>query len=225
MSLDLVKKIAYDLGNLQYKGAVVLCGYGEPLLHPQIVEVVQALRAGGDYRIEVVTNGDFLGPAMIHHLINAGVNYFVVSLYDGPHQIEKIKKNFADVKYGDEYYLLRDRWHSEVDQFGLKLTNRGGTVSIGPQEDVDTHRPCYYLTYQMQVDWNGDVILCPQDWYKRLRFGNLNIDSMFAVWTSKRMQKRRQQLIDGKRIEHPCSQCNTDGTLHGFNHVEQWRKK
>jgi hypothetical protein len=23
----------------------------------------------------------------------------------------------------------------------------------------------------------------------------------------------------------PCSQCNADGTLHGFNHVKAWEKE
>lgn len=224
MSLGLVEKIARELGDLVYEGVVVLCGYGEPMLHPKIINVVEILRTFSGCRIEMVTNGDFLGPEKITALLAAGLDYFVVSMYDGPHQVERLTTNFRGSGVGPDKYLLRDRWHTEADQFGLKLTNRGGTVEVGPQEAVDTSHPCYYLTYQMQVDWNGDVVLCPQDWFKHLRFGNLNVDNMFDVWTSKRMNKRRQQLIRGSRIEHPCSKCNTDGTLHGFNHVEHWKK-
>jgi radical SAM protein with 4Fe4S-binding SPASM domain len=228
MSLGLAERIGWDLATLDYQGAIVLCGYGEPLLHPRIFELVTALRSRlPRARIEIVTNGDFLGPEKIGLLCAAGVNYFVVSMYDGEHQVQRFHDLFAEAlgrAYADDVYLLRDRWHTAEDQFGLKLTNRGGTVSVGPQEPVDTHRPCHYLAYQMQVDWNGDVVLCPQDWHKRLRFGNLGTERLFDIWTSPRMRKRRQQLLSGQRVEHPCSQCNTDGTLHGFNHVPYWGK-
>lgn len=221
MSLELAQKIADQLRELDYSGVVVLCGYGEPLLHPQIEEIVKMMPC----RVEIVTNGDMLGPKQITKLIAAGVDYFVVSMYDGPHQVETLKRNFSDVSVGPEWYLLRDRWHTEADQFGLKLTNRAGTVTVGPQEPVDDHRPCYYLAYQLQVDWNGDVLLCPQDWFKRVKYGNVGVEGMFNIWTSKRMQKRRTMLLQGKRFDHPCNQCNTDGTLHGFNHVPEWNKK
>lgn len=226
MSLNLVHRIGADLAELDYQGTIVLCGYGEPLLHPKLTTLVCILRAYTSARIEVVTNGDFLGPDKIDTLLKLGVNYFVVSMYDGAHQVDKFKKQFADAGAdSSNVYLLRDRWHLAEDQFGLKLTNRGGTVGVGPQEPVDTHRPCYYLAYQMQVDWNGDVVLCPQDWHKRLRFGNLGTERLFDIWTSPRMQKRRKQLLAGQRIEHPCSACNTDGTLHGFNHKPAWEVK
>lgn len=220
MPLRLVDKIAQELTDLNYQGVVVLCGYGEPLLHPHVTQIVKQFKA---FRVEIVTNGDFLSARKIEDLCYAGVDYFVVSLYDGPHQMEKFQKVFAEAECST--YLLRDRWHSEADQFGLKLTNRAGTVTIGPQDPVDVHRPCYYLAYQMQVDWNGDVLLCPQDWHKRVKFGNLAIDSLWEAWTSLRLRKRRLELLRGKRISFPCNNCNTDGTLHGHLHKEVWLKE
>lgn len=223
MPMDLVQKISSELADIQYKGVVVLCGYGEPLLHPKVVDIAAVLKSSG-CRVEIVTNGDFLSVGRIKAFRDVGVNYIVVSMYDGVHQVQPLKDMFADANFTD-HYLLRDRWHSEADQFGLKLTNRGGTVSVGNQDPVDDHKPCYYTAYQMQVDWNGDVVLCPQDWYKKLKFGNLNQESMLDVWRSPRMNKRRTQLMSGKRHEFPCNKCNTDGTLHGHNHVQQWNKK
>lgn len=222
MDMDLVRKIARELAALNYKGVVVLCGYGEPLLHPEIVEVVRTFK---DYRVEIITNGDFLGNQRVEQLLAAGVDYFVVSLYDGPHQIPVKERLFAEAGCSTDMYILRDRWHSEEDKFGLKLTNRAGTVSIGVQDPVDSSRPCHYLAYQLMVDWNGDVLLCPQDWNKRVKYGNLGMETMFDVWSSPRMQKRRRQLIAGRRVDAPCNVCNTDGTLHGYNHVEQWARK
>jgi radical SAM protein with 4Fe4S-binding SPASM domain len=75
----------------------------------------------------------------------------------------------------------------------------------------------------MTVDWQGDVLLCPQDWHKRVRFGNLHAQSLVSAWRSRALQKRRVQLLEGRRCLAPCNGCNTDGTLHGGNHVAQWQ--
>jgi MoaA/NifB/PqqE/SkfB family radical SAM enzyme len=218
MSLDLAEKIAGELRALDYRGVVVLCGYGEPMLHPHLVELVSLFYG---IRVELVTNGDFLTVQKIEALKAVGLAYFVVSMYDGPEQIERFTARFAEAGVTD--YILRDRWHTEADDFGLKLTNRGGTVTVGDQDPIQAGRPCHYLTYQMQIDWNGDVLLCPQDWHKKLKFGSLAMQPLMEIWTGAAMNKRRLNLIEGRRCDAPCSACNTDGTLHGFNHASAWR--
>jgi MoaA/NifB/PqqE/SkfB family radical SAM enzyme len=217
MSLDLARKIADDLRGIEYRGTVTLCGYGEPMLHPKLPELVALF---GDIRVEIVTNGDFLDGKRIKQIVEAGIDYFIVSLYDGPEQIEKFEAAFAGAECTN--YLLRDRWHTEADEFGLKLTNRAGSVDIGPQEPVDQQRACFYPSYQMMIDWNGDVLLCPQDWSKLHRHGSLAFQTVMEVWTSKALHKRRMQLIAGRRCAAPCNGCNTDGQLHGFVHADIW---
>jgi radical SAM protein with 4Fe4S-binding SPASM domain len=220
MTIYLAHKIANQLRDIGYKGVVVFCGYGEPMLHPDLLSIVSCFHG---LRVELVTNGDHLTPNKITSLMAAGVAYFVVSLYDGPVQMESMKVMFELAGCSDAHYLLRDRWHTEADAFGLKLTNRAGTIQVGKQDEVNTEKPCHYLAYQMTIDWNGDVLLCPQDWHKRVKFGNLASQSLVDVWQSPSMHKKRMRLIDGKRCEAPCKGCNTDGTLHGFNHVPVWK--
>lgn len=219
MSLDLAEKIAKDLRSIDWRGTITLCGYGEPMLHPKLQEVVSLFH---DFRVEIVTNGDYLNAERITQLCDAGVSYFVVSMYDGEHQIEGFTAAFAEA--GCDSYLLRDRWHTEADHYGLKLTNRAGAVGIGPQDPIDQHKPCFYPSYQMMVDWNGDVLLCPQDWSKLHRYGSLAFQTVMEVWTSKALHKRRLGLIKGRRCLLPCSGCNTEGTLHGFNHAPGWER-
>lgn len=232
MQLGLVEKIVQELAELDYKGVIVLCGFGEPLLHPAFFDVVRTLKGGTPslsnvrpgWRLELVTNGDRLTAGMIRTLQMLGLDYFVVSLYDGPEQVEKFKTMFAEagVQRPEDVYILRDRWHSAADSFGLKLTNRAGTIDVGQQDPVDATRPCQYLTYQLTIDWNGDVLLCPQDWHKRARFGNVGQQPLWAVWTSRTLHKRRMALLRGREGLSPCDQCNTDGCLHGHNHVPVW---
>lgn len=222
MSLTLVDKIANELHGLDYEGVVVLCGFGEPMLHPELGKVVQAF---GNIRVEIVTNGDHLTADNAKTLYRAGVDYFVVSCYDGPHQINPFHEVFKQAKVPDTAYILRDRWHTEEDDFGLKLTNRGGTVSIGNQDDAMPDHPCHYLAYQLTIDWNGDVLLCVQDWHKKKKYGNVSFQTMEEIWTSSHVHKKRMQLIAGKRRGSPCEGCNCDGTLHGHEHVKSWTAK
>jgi radical SAM protein with 4Fe4S-binding SPASM domain len=222
MAPSLLRRMADELQSLDYRGVVVFCGFGEPLLYPHLSEVIGYFGTG--IRVEIVTNGDRLTAKYIEDLIKAGTDYMVISMYDGPHQIEHFQRMFRDAGYDDRYYLLRDRWHTEEDNFGLKLTNRAGTVSIGKQDAVDVDHPCHYPAYSMTIDWNGDVLLCVQDWNKKVKLGNLYAQSMIEAWRGNLIQKYRHQLADGGRRLPPCNRCNTDGTLHGFNHVAKWRK-
>ena len=58
-SIDLAKKIAGELIYNNYKGGVVFCGYGEPLLHPRIYDLISVFKG---IHLEIVTNGDKLRP-------------------------------------------------------------------------------------------------------------------------------------------------------------------
>ena len=78
-------------------------------------------------------------------------------MYDGPEQVDKFKKIIKDSKVPEEFVILRDRWYKEEKDFGVKLTNRAGTVKIGNQVDINLHKTCYYPTYQFLIDWNGNV--------------------------------------------------------------------
>lgn len=221
MDLALISSIGGDLAASGYRGSVVLCGFGEPLLHPRLGAVIETL-AGRGWRLELVTNGDRLETlgSLIHKL-----DCTVVSMYDGPYQVEHFHDFFARRLIPPDKYVLRDRWHTEADAFGLKLTNRAGTVEAGHQGPALPGRPCNYLAYQMTVDWNGDVLLCPQDWHKKVKFGNLNRERVRDVWISRAMHQRRMQLLRGDRTHSPCHGCNTDGCLHGFNHVPIWEAR
>lgn len=219
MPVALARKLGDELRGLDYIGGVSFCGYGEPLLHPRLEDLTAAF-AG--IRCEIVTSGDGLTVERIKSLHDAGMSYFVVSLYDGPHQVEDFRSRFAAA--GVEAYLLRDRWHNAADDFGLKLTNRAGAVTVGEQDAVDADKPCGYPSYEMLLDWNGDVLLCPQDWGKRVKFGNVQMQSLFEVWTSRAMTKRRRQLMRARGGLNPCAGCNVAGDLHGHNHIAAWQK-
>jgi|TARA_B110001452_G_scaffold116249_1_gene96401 radical SAM protein with 4Fe4S-binding SPASM domain len=221
MSKTLIDKLHDDLKKMNYKGSLALCGYGEPLLHKDIEYIVNKLSEVAD--IEIVTNGDPLNHKMITKLYNANAARLLISLYDGPEQIDQFKSMIKQANVPEDFVILRDRWYTQTENFGVKLTNRAGTIKTGNQIANDVHTTCYYPSYQFLIDWNGDVFLCPQDWQRRQTMGNMMQEELFDIWTSKVMKKYRVDLLKGKRCNNPCKTCNAQGTLLGVNHAKTWR--
>ena len=223
MSKKLIDKLHDDLKKINYQGAITLCGYGEPLLHKEIEYICKKLSKVST--VEIVTNGDPLNYKVIQKLYNANLSRLLISMYDGPEQITKFKNMIKKSNVPEDFVILRDRWYTETENFGVKLTNRAGTISTGNQIANDVHTVCYYPSYQFLIEWNGDIFLCPQDWQRRQAMGNMMQEEVFEIWTSKIMKKYRVDLLNGKRINNPCKNCNATGTLLGINHAKIWRNK
>ena len=222
MEKPIIKKLCRDLKKMKYKGSVVLCGYGEPMLHKNVFDICDQLSKVSF--VEVVTNGDTLNPKTINRLYVSNVNKLLISMYDGPHQREKFSEMTTKSGVPKDFVILRDRWHDEKKDYGLKLTNRAGTIKVGIQEEVKINSKCYYPSYQMLIDWNGDTFLCPQDWHRRITMGNIMQEEIYDIWTSKIIENYRKKLLCGDRSLSPCSSCNAEGTVLGKNHAQVWNK-
>ena len=168
----------------------MLCGYGEPMLHKNINIICKRLSEVSF--VEVVTNGDTLSSMKIKELYQNNVNKLLISMYDGSHQIEKFNKMIEESRVPKDFVILRDRWYDEKKDYGLKLTNRTGTINIGDQEKLENIK-CFYIV-SILIDWNGDVFLCPQDWQRRVTMGNMMQEHIFDIWSGKIMEKYRKIL-------------------------------
>ena len=97
------------------------------------------------------------------------LDYLVVSLYDGPEQIDEFHKMFKEASIERDRYLLRERWFSADDDFGVKLTNRTGTVTVGDQPDIDLSKNAFiHTTPKDRLERR--FLLCPQDWNRRRKW-------------------------------------------------------
>lgn len=222
MNRKIIDNIHNQLEQINFNGTLSLCGYGEPLLHKDINYIVEKLSSVS--KVEIITNGDVLSIKILQGLNKSKVSKILISMYDGPEQIKKFREMVAKACVPEEIVILRDRWYDKYNDFGVKLTNRAGTVDVGEQLKVNITAKCYYPSYQLLIDWNGDVFLCPQDWQRRVAMGNIMQETIFDIWTGKVLTNFRKNLLNGKRCASPCSSCNADGTLLGKNHVKEWSK-
>jgi len=224
MSLETAGKIADQLRQIGFNGIVNISGTGEPLLTKHVVDIV-SIFGEKNIHVEIVTNGDTLkknnGKNLIEQLYSAGLQQFVVSLYDGPEQVEYFNSLFRDCGIDTSQYTLRDRWYDESEEYGLLYTNRAGYIKNSLKKNKDS--ACYYTHYSMYVDWNGDVLLCCQDMYNRTtKFGNVNEKSLMEIWRDPRLMEYRKRLGSGDRSLSPCNNCNANGRIFGENHAKVW---
>lgn len=220
-SVFMFEKLATELKEIGFNGAFALCGYGEPYLHKNIYDIINILSKVS--RVEVVTNGDLIKPKVLQKSVDAGVSKILISMYDNQDQVEYFKKIIDDSGISKDIVILRDRWYDDSQNFGVKLTNRSGTIDLGNQAPIGMHTTCYYPSYQLLIDWNGDVFLCPQDWQRRVTMGNIMHENFFDIWKGSHISKFRKCLLKGDRSNSPCNKCNATGTLLGESHAEAWR--
>lgn len=223
MQMILIDKLISDLKKINYEGAFCLCGYGEPMLHKEYIEISSKLGSLGG--VEIITNGDMVNKKTLMEIYNSGTTRLLISLYDGPEQILKFKKMISECNIPENFVVLRDRWYSDKIDYGVKLTNRVGTVKIGNQPNTEDFKKqkCFYTAYQMLIDWNGDVFLCPQDWQRRQSMGNIMQTDIFDIWSGPVMSKYRRNLLKGDRNLNPCNKCNADGMVYGEKHYEAFK--
>lgn len=220
MSPLLYTKLAKDLVKARFEGTVLLCGYGEPLMYSYLFDLISMFSPM--INVEMVTNGDLLTKDILKELSIAGIGTIWVSLYDGNHQIEKFNDLFS--YFPNIKYVLRNRWEDKEHEYGLPtsggaLTNRAGMVI----NSKGISGECFYPTYFLMVDWNGDVFMCPQDWRKRKKMGNVMFSSLKEIWEDKILEKERKRLLSGDRTVAPCKFCDVVGTKKGKEIAEEWR--
>ena len=223
MNLKFINKLYDDLKDIGFQGAFSICGYGEPLLHKELIPFVNVLGELGG--VEIVTNGDPLKPLLLKKIYESRATKLIISMYDGEHQIDFFEKMIEEAGVDKDFVVLRNRWHNSEEDFGVKLTNRVGNINIGEQKKTDINRGCFYSSYQLLIDWNGNVYLCPQDWDRRLPVGNVMHDHFFEVWSGKILNKYREKHLTEKRDISPCNKCNADGKIHGHKHAKVWHNK
>jgi MoaA/NifB/PqqE/SkfB family radical SAM enzyme len=217
---DTIRKLSSELRLNNYSNRVGWSGNGEPLLTKDFYKLVKIVsNENPQLRVhEINTNGDKLTSDIISKIYEAGINHIVVSLYDGDEQLHKFSKLFQE--YPDDTFTLRKSYYHSNNFKGF--TNRAGAVDLNA-DMVDEYKSnkCYLPFYKLFIDWNGDQILCCEDWFKLSKNKlNINTHSLKDIWESTFLNNYRKHLQEGKRDLPVCNKCN----IHGEKVGEQYTK-
>jgi tungsten cofactor oxidoreducase radical SAM maturase len=87
-----------ELPNLEW---VHFGGFGEPLSHPHIIDMIRQVKGLG-LKVEMISNGSLLTPDMARTLIDLGLDMLFISL-DGPDE-----EAFNDIRKGADFVSVID---------------------------------------------------------------------------------------------------------------------
>lgn len=225
--LELYEKAMRELAEVDYDGMILFSGFGEPLLYKNLEVIIEmSKRYCPRTRIETITDGDFVTQAKLSSLFGSGLDALLISLYDGPHQVEKFEAMRDEAGLDESQIVLRRRYLPAEQHYGITLVNRAGMVEIpevgiGPLKEP-LQRRCFYPFYQVVVNYDGAVLLCTHDWGKKLIVGNLRDKSIHELWDSPIIRRVRRSLAKADRNFAPCNVCDADGTLMGEAHFQEW---
>ncbi len=201
-NLHLFEILVDQLNEKNYSGSITICGFGEPLMHKQLSNIIKILRRS-TARIELITNGELLTEEKMQEFFSNGLDFLSISVYE-ERFVKKIEKLVSILK--EDQFLVRDRWLGKI-----KIVDRKNIIN--KSIEVQKQSPCWLPSYKMIINYNGDVMLCCNDWTRTNNFGNILNNNLWNIWIDKLMYKRKE-LLAGIRND-VCSTCNIDGTDYG----------
>lgn len=232
MNISLFEKIVDDLQAINYSGKILFSAFSEPLLHKELESLIKiAKKKLPNCRIEIVSNGDYATEERLQSIFEAGLDTISISMYDGPHQIKHFNAIRNKLALNETQIILRRRYF-ENGNYGITISNRSGLINSNEFRDeheqqittLPLKEACYYPFYMIVIDYNGDVLLCPHDWTKKLSFGNLKIQNLWDIWKDKVLTTIRKKLSQKERDFFPCSQCDVLGTIIGKENFDAWNQ-
>ena len=230
ISKDLHNKIFTELSKLEYKGMIIYSGYVEPLLDKKIFACIKEARYFlPDAQIEIITNGDALNLKRAKKLFDSGLSTLLISVYDGAEEEEKFYQLCKELKLNEDQYVIRNRYMSADNDFGLNISNRSGNLEnsefkIEPLK-TSLKMSCNYPAYTFFIDYNGDVQMCSHDWGKKYIIGNIKNEKIMNIWKNEKYLFARKKLLNTNRNFSPCNKCDVKGSLIGNKHAKEWLKR
>ena len=214
------KKLCLELKEINYRGTIRYSGFVEPLLDKNIFNLIKMVRKNlSESNIEIVTNGDPLNLKRLNKLFESGLNKILISVYDGKEDAQKFEDMCISANLGEDQYIIRHRYYSEEQDFGITLSNRAGMMEKAEYKikslKEPLNNPCYIPSYTFFMDYQGDVLMCGHDWGKKVILGNLNKEKLLDIWFSKRSMRIRKMLNKSNRNFTPCNVCDVEGTFMG----------
>ena len=217
---ELHEKLCKELQDLNYKGTIRYSGFVEPMLDKNIYNLINMVRRFlPDSNVEMVTNGDPLNLKRLEKLFQSGLNRILISAYDGKEDADRLESLCKSANLSSDQYIVRHRYYSEEKDFGITLSNRSGLMENAEFKIKSLaeplKKPCYIPSYTFFLDYQGDVLMCPHDWGKKIILGNLNKTNLTDIWFSKKSMQIRKMLNKSNRNFTPCNVCDVEGTFMG----------
>ncbi len=119
--------------------------------------------------------------------------------------------NFSTPEDGEN----RRKFSEHFKKLGLdelifkKLYNWAGYLEIDGLEKGEIHyTACTFLWYAAAVFWDGTVSPCPQDYYGKIRLGNIKEHPLKTIWNNSEYFSLRRKMTGEVKGLKPCKECD-----------------
>jgi len=205
MDEKIFKKIINELSRFNFSGRVALYSYGEPCTDDRLPDLVRYAREKlPKANIEINSNGFLLTLNLYKKLVDSGISCIYVSQY-GKSMPKTIKEIF-------EYLKTRPKGENKIsyrifnEELYPLISNRGGEIEVA--ENVNYERPiCGYPNHAQTIDYQGNWVLCCNDYHSSIKFGNLEKESILQVWNKPYFKKIRKETNNGVYNLEICKKC------------------
>jgi len=205
MDPELFKLIIDQLAQIDFRGVVALQHYGEPLLDEKLEERIQYTRTQLKHaQIEFNSNGDFLTIDKLQKLVKSGLSRVRVTNHNTnglfSSTMQKTITHLESNPSLKRYIVIRN---------GITtLYNRGGLVDI-PEDKKRILKHCIQETHNLNVDVEGNVVLCASDYLGTVNLGNVATKNILDIWYSEKYRRIRQELRTGIFTQQICQNCTS----------------
>ena len=232
MPLDMYKKIVKECGNYGLF-TLKLSMRGEPLMHPDIVEMVKYAKEQGIKEVWINTNGGLLTEKLARGLIKVGVDWITVSFDGLGRMYESIRR---PLKYEDSINKLR-MLRRIRDELGantmLNVQSIWSAIRDDPDEYItlmksivdrvaynrdmsfketifvpDDNFVCPRLWQRICITSKGNYLKCPSDFQMEEILGNAKDYSVKEAWDILQGQQRQRHLSGRKKESAVCNKCH-----------------
>ena len=225
IALENYERVLMDLQRIEFDGVILWSMFSEPTLHKKILTLATVTKEIlPKTQLQLTSNGDTLRakPDKLAALFDAGLDRLNFSLYDGPDQFAEFTELRRRAGLTRIQVKLRRRY-LESGNYGITISNRTGLINANEYRDkneppivtLPLKTSCYYPFYQVAIDYNGDVLLCPHDWSKKYIAGNAFDASIWDIWKGPKFQIARDLLKKKSRTIDSCKGCDVAGNLIG----------
>ena len=185
MDWDLFKKIIENLKSINYNQWIIPSFYNEPLLMKDLREWLSYIKQElPKAKIWIFTNGDYLNEDRFKEL-DAYVDRWLVT------------------NHGNLNKDIPDSPKITVENLSYYST-RGGLVDV---PNLVLMERCTIPSYTFQVLYNGDCVICCDDYFGKYIFGNIGEELLMDIWNKPLYKEARKKLRNGIAPFEICTHC------------------
>ncbi|HPD81837.1 MAG TPA: radical SAM/SPASM domain-containing protein [Candidatus Pacearchaeota archaeon] len=132
--------------------------------------------------------------------LNPKITLVLVELEENKKEIGNFYKEWKEKVDSINIINMRN-WANDIQKEGTK-------ESFHFNKKIK-RKPCALIWLKMIVDWNGDVVLCCDDWNHSIILGNLKKQTIEEIWEGDKLKKIRESHKKGEFYNVPlCAGCN-----------------